>query len=37
MRRLAVLLLALSACAQPGKEVRPEPSDFAFIQTHLKG
>lgn len=37
MRRLAVLLLALSACAQPGKEVRPEPSDFAFLQTHLKG
>jgi hypothetical protein len=37
MKRLAMLLLALSACAQPGQEVRPEATDFAFIQTHLKG
>jgi len=32
-----MLLLSLSACAQPGVEVRPEATDFAFIQTHLKG
>jgi hypothetical protein len=37
MKRALFLLLALSACAQPGKEVRPEPTDFAFIETHLKG
>jgi hypothetical protein len=37
MKRVAFLLLALSACAEPGKEVRPEPTDFAFLQTHLKG
>lgn len=37
MKRVAFLLLMLSACAQAGKEVRPEPTDFAFIQTHLKG
>jgi len=37
MKYLAILMLALSACAQPAKEVRPEPGDFAFIEAHLKG
>jgi len=37
MKRLAALLLALSACAEAGREIRPEPTDFAFLETHLKG
>jgi hypothetical protein len=38
MRRLSwMVLLTLSACGTPGREVLPEPGDFAFLEVKLKG
>lgn len=37
MRRLFPLLLLLSACGTPGREVVLEKEDFALIEVKLKG
>jgi hypothetical protein len=37
MRKLIPLLTLLAACGTPGSEVRPEATDFAFIEVSLKG
>ena len=38
MKRLSLALLMLAAaCGTPGKEVVPEPGDFAFLEVKLKG
>jgi hypothetical protein len=38
MKRLSWLaVLALAACGTPGREVLPEPGDFAFLEVRLKG
>jgi hypothetical protein len=39
MNRTAPVLLVLlaAACAAPGVDVRPAPSDFAFLEIRLKG
>ena len=35
MRRLIPLVLLLSACAEPGREVRPMEGMFAFLELKL--
>jgi hypothetical protein len=38
MRYAAIaFLLALGACGAPGREVVPQPGDFAFLEVTLKG
>ena len=38
MKRLSVAVLALlAACGTPGREVKPEAEDFAFLEVKLKG
>jgi hypothetical protein len=38
MKRAAIsFLLLLGACGTPGKDVTPEPGDFAFLDVKLKG
>ena len=38
MKRLSLALLLLTAaCGTPGREVTPEPGDFAFLEVNLKG
>ena len=37
MRRIVPILLLLSACGTPGREVAPEQGDFAFLEVKLKG
>jgi hypothetical protein len=37
MKRLVPILLLLSACGTPGRNVEPQPGDFAFIEVKLKG
>ena len=37
MKRLLPLLLLLSACGTPGRDIAPAPGDFAFIEVKLKG
>lgn len=38
MKRAAVaLLLLIGACGTPGRDVVPQPGDFAFLEVKLKG
>jgi hypothetical protein len=37
MKRILFGLLLLAACSTPGREVVPQPTDFAFIEVLLKG
>ena len=37
MRRFVPILLLLSACGTPGRDVAPQQGDFAFIEVKLKG
>lgn len=37
MRRALPILLLLSACGTPGREVAPVEGDFAFLEVKLKG
>lgn len=37
MKRYLPILLVLSACGTPGRDLAPEPGDFAFIEVKLKG
>ena len=37
MRRFVPILLLLSACGTPGRELAPQPGDFAFLEVKLKG
>ena len=37
MRRFVPLLLLLSACGTPGRELAPQEGDFAFLEVKLKG
>ena len=38
MNRLTVLVLLFGCgCALPGRDIRPEKGDFAFIEIQLKG
>ena len=37
MRRVVPILLLLSACGTPGREVAPAQGDFAFLEVKLKG
>jgi len=38
MKKAAVvLLLLIGACGAPGREVVPQPGDFAFLEVKLKG
>lgn len=37
MKRFVPLLLLLSACGTPGREVAPVEGDFAFLEVKLKG
>ena len=30
-------LLLLAACGTPGKEVKPQADDFAFVEVRLRG
>ena len=33
----AVGLALLAACGTPGREVSPQPDDFAFVEVRLRG
>ena len=37
MKRYLPILLLLSACGTPGRDVAPQQGDFAFIEVKLKG
>ena len=41
MKQLTALgmlpLLLLAACGTPGKEVKPQADDFAFVEVRLRG
>ncbi len=38
MKRLSLaIVMTLAACGTPGREVLPEPGDFAFLEVRLKG
>ena len=39
MKKISIAFLALLAasCGTPGREVRPEAGDFAFLDVKLKG
>jgi hypothetical protein len=37
MRRLIPLLLFLSGCGTPGRDIAPQEGDFAFLEVKLKG
>jgi hypothetical protein len=34
---LATTAIAFLACATPGKEISPQPGDFAFLEIQLRG
>ena len=37
MKRAIPILLLLSACGTPGRELTPVEGDFAFLEVKLKG
>ena len=37
MKKLVTALILALACATPGKEIRPEPGDFALVEVQLQG
>ena len=37
MKRFLPILLLLSACGTPGRDVAPKEGDFAFLEVKLKG
>ena len=37
MKRFLPILLLLSACGTPGRDLAPVEGDFAFLEVKLKG